>query len=363
MAGEHDGFMRRALELAARAAFTSPNPRVGAVFVRGGEVIGEGWHQAAGGEHAEAAVLMSTDVSGAILYVNLEPCIHHGRTPPCAPALVDAGVSGVVIAHEDPDARVRGRGVAFLREHGVDVVSGVLADDALRLNAPYIHHRFTGRSFVTLKLALSLDGRLTAPDGSSRWITGEGARARVHARRAEVDAVMVGAGTVAADDPRLSARHPGVERQPARVLVDATGSIPSTAAAFGGGDRVIVATTDRSPHDVQTSWKEAGAEVVVLAEEASGVDLRALLRRLGRDGIIEVMCEGGARLATSLLREDLVERLELYLAPIVLGGGGDGLGDVGVNAIGEARRWRIERAERIDEDLAVVLQRARGGPR
>ena len=356
MAGDHERFMRRALELGARARFTSPNPRVGAVLVRSGEVLAEGFHDGAGSPHAEALALGAADARGATLYVNLEPCVHQGRTPPCAPALVQAGVHSVVVAHEDSDPRVSGRGLDYLRSWGVDVVTGVLEREARRLNAPYLLHRKTGRSFLSLKLALSLDGRLAASDGSARWITGREARARVHRRRSEVDAVMVGAGTVLADDPRLDARHNHGARQPARLVVDATGAVPPTAAIFSGDARVIVATTDRCPHEVQTSWKETGAEVQVLPESPAGVDLGSLLARLGAAGIVEVLCEGGARLATSLLRARLVDRLELYLAPLLLGSGGPALGDLGVDGIGDARRWELAAAERVGDDVALVLE-------
>jgi diaminohydroxyphosphoribosylaminopyrimidine deaminase/5-amino-6-(5-phosphoribosylamino)uracil reductase len=356
---EHERFMRSALELGARATFTSPNPRVGAVLVRSGEVLAESFHEGAGRPHAEASVLRSADPTGATLYVNLEPCVHQGRTPPCAPAIVDAGVAAVVVAHEDPDPRARGRGLHHLRSHGVEVVSGVLREEAERLNAPYLVHRRAGRSFCTLKLALSLDGRLSAPDGSARWITGPAARARVHRRRAEVDAVMVGAGTVLADDPHLGARFEGAPRQPARVVVDGAGVVPPTAAVFDA-ERVIVATTHRASHEVQTGWKEAGAEVRLLSEGTGGVDARALLAGLAHDGIVEVLCEGGARLATSPLAADLVDRLELYLAPLLLGSGGAELGDLGVNTMSDAGRWVAPAVERVGEDVAITLVRPRG---
>jgi riboflavin-specific deaminase-like protein len=214
-----------------------------------------------------------------------------------------------------------------------------------------------GRSYVSLKLALTLDGRLAARDGSSRWISGEAARARVHRRRAEVDAVMVGAGTVAADDPRLTARHGVAARQPARVIVDSSGRTSPEASVFAPGGRVIVATTDAVAHETQTVWKEAGAEVLVLSERG-GVDLEALLKALGAQGMLEVQCEGGARLATSLLRADLVDRLELYYGPLLAGAGGVALGDLGVGSIGGAPRWATTAVERCGDDAVIELVRA-----
>ncbi|MGH2807694.1 MAG: bifunctional diaminohydroxyphosphoribosylaminopyrimidine deaminase/5-amino-6-(5-phosphoribosylamino)uracil reductase RibD, partial [Actinomycetota bacterium] len=200
-------FMARAIELARIPLHTSPNPRVGAVVVRDGEVIGEGYHFGAGRPHAETEALRGVDdARGATVYVNLEPCMHRAETPPCAPALVEAGVARVVAALEDPDERVRGRGFEYLREHGVEVTGGVMAAEARALNAAFIHQRTTGRPLVTLKLALTIDGRLAASDGTSRWVTGPEARAVVHRRRAETDAILVGSGTVLADDPSLTAR-------------------------------------------------------------------------------------------------------------------------------------------------------------
>jgi diaminohydroxyphosphoribosylaminopyrimidine deaminase/5-amino-6-(5-phosphoribosylamino)uracil reductase len=350
-------FMRRALQLAARPGSTSPNPRVGAVVVRDGHIVAEAAHEGAGHPHAEAAALDGVDATGATLYVNLEPCVHEGRMPPCAPQVVAAGIARVVIAHEDPDERVAGRGVAQLRAAGIEVITGVIEDEARTLNTAYIHQRTTGRPFVTVKLALSIDGRLAAPDGSSQWITGEKARREVHMRRREVDAVMVGAGSVTTDDPQLTVRVVPTTRQPARVVVDARGRVEPTAAIFGDGETVI-ATTDTAPHERQVAWKEAGAEVMVLPSEATGgVDLHQLMMRLGQRGWLEVYCEGGAELATSLLRADLVDRLEIHHGPVLLGAGGPSIGDVGVRSIAQARRWRTVDTYRIGDDVVVRWER------
>jgi diaminohydroxyphosphoribosylaminopyrimidine deaminase/5-amino-6-(5-phosphoribosylamino)uracil reductase len=350
-------YMERALELARRPAFTSPNPRVGAVVVRDGEVIGEGAHMGAGTAHAEAAALAGVDARGATVYVTLEPCNHHGRTPPCAPLLVEAGVARVVAAVEDPDARVAGSGLAVLRAAGVEVATGVLAADAERLNRAYLHHRRTGRAFVSVKLALTLDGRMTAADGSSQWITGPGARTAVHARRLECDAVLVGAGTVLADDPRLTVRDVPAPRQPLRVVVDAAGRVPPTAAVFtepAGG--ALVATTPGCPYDAQIAWKEAGAEVLVLPESHRGVDLVALAEALGERGVVEVLCEGGPRLASSLLAAGLAGRLDLHYGPLVTGGGLS-LDGLGITTIGEALRFTTEDVTRAGDDVLVTLVR------
>ncbi|MDQ3958547.1 MAG: bifunctional diaminohydroxyphosphoribosylaminopyrimidine deaminase/5-amino-6-(5-phosphoribosylamino)uracil reductase RibD [Actinomycetota bacterium] len=350
------GFMERAIELARRPAFVSPNPRVGAVVVRDGAPLAEGWHMGAGTPHAEARALAGVDAVEATLYVTLEPCVHQGRQPPCVPLVVGSGVARVVVAMEDPDPRVRGRGIAALRGAGVEVDVGVLSDEAERLNAPYLHHRRTGRAFVSLKLALTLDGRMAAPDGSSRWITGEETRRRVHARRLEADAVMVGAGTVLADDPSLTVRAVEALRQPARVVVDARGRVPADAAVFAGGE-VIVATTAACPHDAEIAWKESGAEVLVLPESPGGVDLAALTAALGGRGMVEVLCEGGPTLASSLIREGVADRLELHYGPLVTGGGRS-LQDLGVGTMAAALRFRIEEVQRAGDDVLVTLVRS-----
>ncbi|MDQ3983134.1 MAG: bifunctional diaminohydroxyphosphoribosylaminopyrimidine deaminase/5-amino-6-(5-phosphoribosylamino)uracil reductase RibD [Actinomycetota bacterium] len=349
---QDERFMERALELARVPAFASPNPRVGAVVVRDGVVVGEGAHRGPGSAHAEVTALEGIDARGTTVYVTLEPCNHRGRTPPCAPVLVEAGVARVVAATEDPDPRVAGTGFEVLRNAGIEVEAGVLREEAERLNRAYLHHRRTGRSFVSLKLALTLDGRMTAPDGSSQWITGAEARRIVHARRLECDAVMVGAGTALADDPKLTVRDVPAARQPVRVVVDAVGRVPAEAAALG--ERSIVATTAAAPHDVQIAWKETGAEVLVLPEGPGGVDLTALVDALGAREIVEVLCEGGPRLASSLIRAGLAGRLELHYGP-VLSGGGLTIADLGVRSMADGLRFEIEETARAGDDLIVTL--------
>lgn len=354
----NDGyFMRRVLRIAARPIRTAPNPRVGAVVVRDGSVLGEAAHEGEGHPHAEARALERVDARAATLYVNLEPCVHQGRTPPCAPLVADSGVTRVVVALEDPDARVAGRGIAYLRERGIEVTVGVLAEEARDLNRAYLHHRTTGRPFVTLKLALSIDGRLGPRDRDSRWITGAGARRRVHERRAEVDALMIGAGSVLADDPELTARDVNAATQPARVIVDAKGRVPPTAKALRDGE-VVIATTELASHERQVAWKETSADVVVFRAADERVPLGALLDSLGARGWTEVYGEGGGELASSLLRDQLVDRMEIYNGPLVLGRGGPEIGDLGVDAIADAARWTTRTVERIDDDVLIVWEKA-----
>ena len=356
MTAVDERFMARALELARAVPRPSPNPRVGAVVVRDGAIVAEAAHEGPGRPHAESAALGGIDAIGCTLYVTLEPCSHQGRTPPCAPEVAQAGIRRVVAAMEDPDGRVQGRGFAMLRAAGVEVSVGVLAPEAAALNSAWVHERLTGRARVTLKLALSLDGRLAAADGSARWITGAAARAHVHTRRAEADGIVVGAGTVAADDPQLSARGSSNVRQPARVIVDSLGRTPGFARVFAAGAQVIVATTERCSHETQMAWKETGAEVVVLPAGPEGVDLSALVSELSRREWLEIYCEGGARLASSLLRERVVDRLELYYGSVLLGSG-PGVAVPGIDSMDRALRFTLVEARRFEDDVLVILER------
>jgi diaminohydroxyphosphoribosylaminopyrimidine deaminase/5-amino-6-(5-phosphoribosylamino)uracil reductase len=345
--------MAQALDLARIPPFTSPNPRVGAIVVRDGSVIASAFHAGAGNPHAEAVAISSTDVTEATCYVTLEPCNHHGRMPPCAPALVEAGIAEVVVAVTDPDRRVDGAGIAFLRGRGVRVTTGVLEKDASVLNAAYLHERRTGRPLVTAKVALTLDGHLAASDGSSMWITSDASRRRVHARRLEADAVMVGSGTVLVDDPSLTVRAVPASRQPARIVVDSRGRVPASARVFGRGAEVLVATTDHCSHDVQTAWKQAGAEVLVLPERDGHVDLDELVAAVADRGWLEIACEGGGHLTAGLLRAGVVGRLELYYGPVVVGGGPD-IGSFGITSLAEAPRFRLVELESLEDDIRAV---------
>ena len=356
-----EAWMARAVALAEGGRGTaSPNPMVGAVLVRDGRVVGEGFHRAPGQPHAEALALAAAGAAaaGATCYVTLEPCAHHGRTPPCADALVAAGVARVVAAVSDPDPRVDGAGLARLRAAGVAVSVGAGAEAAATQNAAYLTHRRLGRPRVTLKAAASLDGKVAAPDGTSKWITGPAARADAHRLRAEADAVMVGAGTALADDPRLTVRLPGwTGRQPLRVLVDAAGRVGAGGHLFDG-DATLVATTPAAPAAAVEAWKAAGAEVLECdpAPDGSGVDLHHLTRALGERGVLELMVEGGPRLQASLWAAGLADRLVWYLAPLAIGGqAAPGLlGGSGAATLAGARRLRLASADRLGDDLRVI---------
>jgi diaminohydroxyphosphoribosylaminopyrimidine deaminase/5-amino-6-(5-phosphoribosylamino)uracil reductase len=357
--------MLRALELAARGqGTTSPNPMVGAVLVRDGRVVGEGFHRVPGDPHAETLALRSAGplAAGATCYVTLEPCVHHGRTPPCADALIGAGVARVVAAIRDPDANVDGRGFERLRAAGVAVEVGEGARAAEVQNAAFLVHRRLGRPRVTLKAAASLDGKVAAPDGTSQWITGEAARADGHRLRAVADAVAVGAGTAAADDPRLTARLPGWHgRQPLRVLVDATGRTPAGGHLFDGEAPTLVATTALTPPASVKAWSEAGAEVLTCPPEPAatgepGVDLAFLARALGDRGVLELLVEGGPRLQASFWSAGLADRIVWYLAPLVIGGDGARglLPAAGASTLTAARAVEVESVQRLGADLRIV---------
>jgi diaminohydroxyphosphoribosylaminopyrimidine deaminase/5-amino-6-(5-phosphoribosylamino)uracil reductase len=358
-----EAWMARAVALAEGGRGTaSPNPMVGAVLVRDGRVVGEGFHRAAGLAHAEAVALAAAGelAAGATCYVTLEPCAHHGRTPPCADALVAAGVARVVAALPDPDRRVGGAGLARLRAAGVRVEVGTGADQAAEQNAAYLTHRRLGRPRITLKAAASLDGKVAAPDGTSQWITGPAARADAHRLRAEADAVAVGAGTALADDPRLTVRLPGWSgRQPLRVLVDAAGRVEATGHLFDGEAETLVATTPAAPAAAVDAWKAAGAEVLMceptVTAGRAAVDLHDLTRALGERGVLELLVEGGPRLQASLWAAGLADRLVWYLAPLAIGGqAAPGLLGAGAATLADARRLRLASVDRLGDDLRVV---------
>ncbi len=359
---DDEATMRRALALAARGrGLVSPNPLVGAVVVRDGRVVGEGWHDGPGNPHAEVHALRSAGAlaRGATLYVTLEPCDHHGRTPPCTNALLEAGVARVVAGARDPNPVVDGLGFARLREGGVEVTTGVLEAEAERLNEAFAKHVRTGMPWVVLKMAATLDGKVAARDGSSRWITGEEARAEVHRMRGGADALVVGAGTALADDPALTARDPEYRGRPVlRVLVDGRGRVPATARLFSHEAPTLVATTEAAVEERRRDWAEAGAEVVVLdaSDAAEGtVPLEALFAHLGKRDVQRVLMEGGPTLAWSAVRGGLVDALVLFLAPKLVGGteAPGILGGEGLAPIAEALDVEIVEVALVGRDIKV----------
>lgn len=315
----HDpAYMQHALELAARGRFTThPNPNVGCVILDAhGDVVGEGWHERAGEPHAEVFALRQagSKATGGTAYVTLEPCSHFGRTPPCADALIQAGLKRVVIAMRDPFTEVAGRGIEKLRNAGIEVSVGLEEAAARKLNRGFLKRCEQGLPFIQVKLAASLDGRTALANGESKWITGEAARADVQQGRAMACAILTGADTILADDPQLNARAPNVTRQPIRVIIDSQGRVPASARTFTDGVPCILVRTralalPMPPH----------VEELVVADRHGKVDLTALLRELGERGIHTVWCEAGHQLSGALVEQALVDEMWLYIAPKLLG--------------------------------------------
>jgi diaminohydroxyphosphoribosylaminopyrimidine deaminase/5-amino-6-(5-phosphoribosylamino)uracil reductase len=349
--------MRHALALAARGLETTmPNPRVGCVLVRDGQVVGAGWHERAGAAHAEAAALAvaGARARGATAYVTLEPCDHHGRTPPCSEALIRAGVAQVVMAMPDPNPGAAG-GAGRLRAAGIVVRSGLLEDEARELNLGYVSRLIRGRPWMRLKLAATLDGRTALPDGRSRWITGQAARADAHRWRARSCAVLTGIGTVRDDDPQLTVRAVPAGRQPLRVVLDSRLEIaPAARVLDGGGTLVFAAVADAARIG---ALEARGAEVVVLPDRAGQVDLAAMAVELGRRGLNEVLVESGSRLNGALLRAGLVDELLVYVAPRLIGERGRGMFDLPELAdLESARALEFRDVTRCGADLRIVAR-------
>ncbi|MEM8869918.1 MAG: bifunctional diaminohydroxyphosphoribosylaminopyrimidine deaminase/5-amino-6-(5-phosphoribosylamino)uracil reductase RibD [Pseudomonadota bacterium] len=316
-------WMNRALSLAARGlGNTWPNPAVGCVLVRDGAVIGEGWTQPGGRPHAEVEALTGVDARGATAYVTLEPCAHTGQTGPCAVALVEAGVARVVLAVQDPDPRVAGRGRAILEAAGVAVEVGLMQDDATTLNRGFFSRILRGRPWITLKLASSLDGRIALANGESRWITGPEARGHVHGLRAAADAVLIGAGTARADDPMLNVRAGSLQpRQPVRVVTDPSLSIPPAGKLAQTAHQQPVWLLHSSARDAPP-LRDAGVQLFEVPSGPGGLDLTVSAQVLGQQGLTRVLCEGGGRLAAGLIKAGLVDELILITAGKVIGSEG-----------------------------------------
>jgi len=360
--------MDRALALAGAARrHTAPNPWVGCVLARDGEVVGEGTTRPPGGAHAEIEALHAAAerARGATAYVTLEPCSHHGRTPPCVEALLAAGVARVVVALEDPDPLVHGAGIAAMQARGVVVDVGTRRDAARDLLAPYLVHRTEGRAFALVKTAMSLDGRIAARDGSSRWITGPQARVDAHQLRADSQAILVGAGTALIDRPRLTVRDVDdpPDHPPLRVVLDARGRVPATGPLFDPELAPTLVITSSAPDDVQRGWLAAGAKVLMVEPDADGrgVYLRSALSALGELGVLQALVEGGGQLIGSLLEAGLVDRLVAYVAPVLLGREGRPAFDLrGPESLVDAARWRMVATRRLDTDVRIDSVPGRG---
>lgn len=356
--------MRVALGLARRGlGRTWPNPAVGCVIVQAGQVVGRGWTQPGGRPHAETEALQRAGklAQGATVYVTLEPCAHHGKTPPCAEALIKAEIARVIVAIEDPDPRVSGRGIELLEEAGIEVLTGLCEDEALALNAGFFKGEAEGLPLVTLKLATSLDGRIALASGESQWITGDAARVQGHRLRAEHDAILIGRGTAVADDPSLTCRLPGMEvRSPVRVVLDRNFSL--------GVDSALVRSAAHAPlwvigsgDGAGTLEAEDGVRCLKVPEAGGGVDMRTALKTLANEGITRVLVEGGAQVAASLLTHDLVDQLAWFHAPLVIGASGKAAVEtLDAESLAAIQRFRRESVCLCDGDILQILVKNTG---
>jgi diaminohydroxyphosphoribosylaminopyrimidine deaminase/5-amino-6-(5-phosphoribosylamino)uracil reductase len=357
--------MARALRLAERGLYTSsPNPRVGCVLVRDGKAVGEGWHERTGEPHAEAHALRAAGdaARGATAYITLEPCSHHGRTPPCADALIQAGVARVVAAMQDPNPQVAGQGFTVLRAAGIEVASGLMEASARELNIGFFSRMTRGLPWVRSKIAASLDGRTALVNGASQWITGPAARQDVQRWRARSCAVLAGIGTVLADNPQLNVRGIETSRQPLRVVVDSYLRLPPDARLLqvlrdgGNAGKVLVYTGSQDGGKI-SALENTGAQVVVLADADGRVNLGAMLRDLASRGCNEVLVEAGSGLNGSLLRAGLVDELVLYLAPQMLGDMARGMAGLGeLTALGQSVALAWQDVRQVGQDLRIVAR-------
>ncbi len=357
-------WMQRALMLATRGLYTTtPNPRVGCVIVRQGEILGEGFTQPVGQPHAEVQALNAAranghDPRGATVYVTLEPCSHFGRTPPCAHALIDAGITKVIAAMEDPNPCVAGRGLEILRAANIEVQCGLLSHEAGELNPGFVMRMTHGRPWVRLKTAASLDGRTALPSGASQWITGAAARADGHAWRARACAILTGIGTVRGDDPQLTVRGIDTPRQPLRILVDSQLDVPLQARLLTGPPPLIFcATLDAAGEHRAAALRSRGAEVVPLANSQGQVDLPQMLAALGARGINELHIEAGSTLNGALLRAQCVDELLIYLAPSLLGANAASMFEISAPGTLDMRqRLVFHEIQRIGDDLRILAR-------
>lgn len=353
--------MKRALLLAEKGSgATSPNPLVGAVIIKEGRVIGEGWHQRAGGPHAEVNAIKnaSESVEGSTIYVNLEPCSHYGRTPPCASLLAEKKLNRVVIAMEDPNPLVAGKGIQLLRDSGIQVDVGLHRLEALKLNDIFIKYIIRKSPFVLLKAAMTLDGKTATRTGDSKWISGEESRNHVHRLRNRYSAILAGVNTVMKDDPELTTRLEGIQgRNPLRIIIDSKGSIPVNARVLKQTDdkKTIVGTTEDMPESRKKLLEAQGAEVITLGKRNGRVDLLQLLKELGNRGIDSVLVEGGGTVAASFLEADLVDKVAFFIAPLIIGGKAATtpvMGE-GVELIRDGCRLKYKDIKTIGEDVLV----------
>ena len=353
-----EDYMKIALRLARRGlGKTSPNPLVGAVIVKHERIIAQGYHHYFGGKHAEIDALdnANDDVTGATMYVTLEPCFHYGKTPPCVDAVIAGKIGKIVIGMQDPDPRVSGKSIEKLQQNGVETAVGVLEEECRKLNETYIKHRATGIPFVTVKFAQTLDGRIAAADGSSRWVASPSSLKLAHRLRATHDAILAGIGNVLIDDPELTLRLVK-GRSPTRIILDSKLRIPLEAKVLRDQEKAatIIVTTPAADDDKLAALRERGIEVLfVAADLQGGVDIARLLAVLGQRDITSILVEGGSKVATSFIRRNLVDRLVAVIAPKILGKGIESIGDLNIENINRALNLSFEKTYRLGDDLIV----------
>lgn len=358
--------LSRAIDIAARGlGRVHPNPVVGAVVVHDGAVLGEGWHDVFGGPHAEVAAIEAcggADLTGATIYVSLEPCCHQGKTPPCTDAIIAAGIGRVVVASDDPSEKASGRGLGILRDEGieVDVAGGELAARARLLNQAFRKHARTGRPWVLFKSAMTLDGKVATRTGDSQWISSEDSRALGHRWRSEVDAVVVGIGTALADDPQLTSRIAGVTRQPRRVVFDSTGRLPLDSKLVQAAHEVplTVVVSRAAPRAATDALESSGVDVVVATGANEQARVRSALDQLGERDVAGILLEGGPHLAGAFFDAGEIDEIRLFLAPMVLGGRSarDPLEGEGVEHISDALRALTLESERVNDDILITAR-------
>lgn len=351
-------YMRLALQLAQKGCgWVSPNPMVGCVIVKNGEIIGQGWHEKYGQPHAERNALSSCRESpeGAVMYVTLEPCCHYGKQPPCTEAILSSGIKKVFVGSSDPNPLVAGKGIQILREHGVEVTEHILKEECDRLNEVFFHYIRTRRPFVVMKYAMTMDGKIAAYTGASKWITGEPARNHVHRQRHRYRAIMAGVGTILSDDPMLTCRIDN-GRNPIRIVCDTNLRTPVTAQVVRTAKQIpTIIAVCHADREKTSAFEEAGCQIIHLGEEGGHVDLRQLMEELGQREIDSVLLEGGGTLNWSALQSGIVQKVQAYLAPKLFGGqtAKTPVGGTGVPAPADAFSLKNSTVTRLGEDFLI----------
>ncbi|MDF2473964.1 MAG: riboflavin biosynthesis protein RibD [Anaerocolumna sp.] len=354
-------YMRRALELARQGeGHTNPNPLVGAVIVKDGKVIGEGYHEAYGSHHAEVNAFLNAteDVAGATMYVTLEPCSHYGKTPPCANKIIEKGIKKVVMAHKDPNPQVAGRGIRILKENGVEVVTGLLEEESEKINEVFFKYITKKLPFCLLKTAMTLDGKIATRTGDSKWVTSEESRNYVHRLRNRYSAIMVGIGTVLEDNPSLTTRLKDIQgRDPVRIIVDTKARIPLDANVLNltSKARTIIATTELASKEKLRRLEEMGAKVIINPVKNHRVDLKYLMKKLGEDKIDGILVEGGSELNYSALQDGIVDKVNVFIAPKIIGGSTakTPVGGLGIEFMKDAIMLNELKVHRFGEDIMM----------